>query len=89
MDQQERNWLRRNIALTDLVFGPLFLAFVRIATFCPVPVGALFVNRGILDTDDYYFEVYGKTASGQQIKIPPISLTGALSGRCGVRLDTA
>jgi hypothetical protein len=76
-----RRLLRRHVAITLTVFVPLILAFLRITNFYPVPVWALFIEKGDLQGGHVYYVLRGEDQTGRIIDIPAIKITNALTGR--------
>jgi hypothetical protein len=71
----------RHTALTVAVFVPLAWTFVNVINFYPIPVWSLFSDHVDLSQGRTYYILGGETVGGEQLEIPAISITDALTGR--------
>lgn len=70
----------RYAILTAALFVPLLIAFAAVRNLYPFSASTMMLGVD-LQSDREYFVLRGETVTGEEIDLPPIKLTNALSGR--------
>jgi hypothetical protein len=73
--------IARYALLTAALFIPLLLAFGSFKNIYPFAASTMMLADRDMEGNRQYYILRGETVSGDQIDLPPIELTNALSGR--------